>query len=63
MADLLGYKVSSIYAFISRNELSSTLVGRSRFISVAQLNEFLSKKKSNDHIIDYTNHGIDLVNR
>jgi excisionase family DNA binding protein len=54
VADLLGYKVSSIYAFISRKELLASKIGRSREISRDQLNEFIASKKSLDAVIDYS---------
>ena len=54
VADLLGYQVSSIYAFISRRELSSSKHGRYRRISKDQLNAFITSKKSLDLVIDYT---------
>ena len=54
VADLLGYKVSSIYAFLSRKELQASTIGRNRVISQEQLNNFLHQKKSLDVVIDYT---------
>lgn len=54
IADLLGYKVSSIYALLSRNELQASTVGRSRIISQEQLNDFLHHRKGSDVVIDYT---------
>jgi len=54
IADLLGYKVSSIYALLSRKELQASTVGRSRIISQEQLNDFLQHRKASDVVIDYT---------
>ena len=54
IADLLGYKVSSIYALLSRKELQASSVGRGRIISQEQLNEFLHRRKGSDAVIDYT---------
>jgi excisionase family DNA binding protein len=54
IADLLGYKVSSIYALLSRKELQASTVGRSRIISQEQLNDFLHHRKGSDVVIDYT---------
>jgi excisionase family DNA binding protein len=54
IADLLGYKVSSIYALLSRKELQASTVGRSRIISQVQLNDFLHRREGSDVVIDYT---------
>ena len=54
VADILGYKVSSIYAAISRKEMNSNKVGARRAISQSQLNQFLSLRNNGDHVIDYT---------
>ena len=54
LADLLGYKVGSIYALISRNELSASKSGRRRYISQEQLNLFLQRASNSDYVIDYT---------
>ena len=54
VADILGYKVSSIYAAISRNEISSNKVGNRRVITVMQLNEFIMRGKDRDQVIDLT---------
>jgi len=54
IADLLGYKVSSIYALLSRKELQASTVGRSRIISQEQLNDFLHRREGSDVVIDYT---------
>lgn len=54
VADLLGYKVSSIYALLSRRELQASKVGRNRVISKGQLNDFLNRRSRSEVIIDYT---------
>lgn len=54
VADLLGYKVATIYALLSRKELEALTIGRSRIISQDQLNDFLHRRNKSDSIIDYT---------
>ena len=54
VADLLGYKVSSVYALLSRREMQASRVGRNRVISQNQLNDFLNRRSSSEVIIDYT---------
>jgi excisionase family DNA binding protein len=54
VADLLGYKVATIYALLSRRELEARTIGRSRIISQEQLNDFLHHRKGSDVVIDYT---------
>jgi excisionase family DNA binding protein len=54
VSELLGYQVDSVYALISRREIQSTKVGRNRFISQSQVNDFLLRRKVQDQIIDYT---------
>jgi len=54
VADLLGYKVATIYALLSRKELEALTIGRSRIISQDQLNDFLHSRNKSDSIIDYT---------
>ena len=54
VAEMLGYKVASIYAFLSRQELHASKVGRSRFISEQQLNDFILSRSEKDGVIDYT---------
>jgi len=52
-AEILGMKTSSVYALISRHELAANKVGRSRYISISQLEAYLKNKGSKD-VIDYT---------
>ena len=54
VADLLGYKVATIYALLSRREMEARTVGRNRVISQEQLNDFLHRRNKSDAIIDYT---------
>ena len=54
VADLLGYKVTSIYALLSRKEMLASRVGQKRVISQDQLNEYLTRSRRNDVVIDYT---------
>ena len=52
-AESLGMKTSSIYALISRHELSANKVGRSRYISLSQLEAYQRNRGSKD-VVDYT---------
>ena len=52
-AEILGMKTSSIYALISRTELAAEKVGRSRYISLSQLEAYIRNRGSR-HVIDYT---------
>jgi excisionase family DNA binding protein len=52
-AEILGMKTSSIYALISRHELAAEKVGRSRYISLSQLEAYIRNRGSKD-VIDYT---------
>ena len=52
-AEIMGVKVSTVYAWISRGEIASTKVGYSRFISGTQLSAFANGKADLDSI-DYT---------
>jgi excisionase family DNA binding protein len=52
-AEILGMKTSSIYALISRHELAAEKVGRSRYISLSQLEAYM-KHRGNRDVIDYT---------
>jgi excisionase family DNA binding protein len=54
VAQILGYKVSSIYAAISRKELGSNKIGAKRIITHSQLNQFLARRNDRDLVIDYT---------
>jgi excisionase family DNA binding protein len=50
VAKMLGVKQSTIYAWISRKELSASKVGRNRFITQRQINEFLEIRENGDCI-------------
>jgi excisionase family DNA binding protein len=52
-AEILGMKTSSIYALISRHELAADKVGRSRYISLAQLDAYMKNRGTKD-VVDYT---------
>ncbi len=54
VADLLGYKVATIYALLSRREMEARTIGRNRIISQEQLNAFLHRRNKSDAVIDYT---------
>jgi excisionase family DNA binding protein len=54
VADLLGYKVATIYALLSRGEMIAGREGRNRVISVEQINDFINRRRKLDQIIDYT---------
>lgn len=47
---MLGVKQSTVYAWISRKELSASKVGRNRFITQRQINEFLEIRENGDCI-------------
>ena len=50
---MVGVKPSTVYAWISRNELKASKNGRNRTISLRQLKEF-QELRNNGQIIDYT---------
>jgi len=54
VADLLGYKVATIYALLSRREMEAQTIGRRRVISQEQVNNFLHRRSKSDAVIDYT---------
>jgi hypothetical protein len=54
VADLLGYKVSTIYALLCRREMEAQTIDRRRVISQEQVNNFLHRRNKSDAIIDYT---------
>jgi len=53
VAELLGVKTSTVYAWLSRKELMGNKIGHKRFITQQQLNSFY-EKRSTGVIIDYT---------
>ena len=54
VADQLGFKVTSIYALLSRKELGALKIGRNRVITQDQLNDYLTRRNTSDAVIDYT---------
>ena len=56
VAKMLGVKTSTVHAWISRDEMRSSKVGHSRFITPQQIKEFHSRReegKKGDYV-DYT---------
>jgi excisionase family DNA binding protein len=53
VAELLGVKPSTVYAWLSRRELVGNKVGHRRFITKQQLNSFYEKRRTGI-VIDYT---------
>ncbi len=54
IAEICGVKTSTVYAWISRNELKAHRFGRNRRINQFQLSDFLSHR-SLEVVIDMTN--------
>jgi len=46
VAELLGVKPSTVYAWLSRRELAGNKVGHKRFITQQQLMNFYEKRKT-----------------
>ena len=53
VAQMLGVKTSTVYAWISRNEMQANKVGHYRYISQQQIKEFYSRRKTGEYV-DYT---------
>lgn len=53
VAELLGVKPSTVYAWLSRRELVGNKVGHKRYITQQQLQSFC-EKRSSGVVIDYT---------
>ncbi len=53
VAELLGVKPSTVYAWLSRRELEGNKVGHKRYITHQQLKNF-SEKRNSGVVIDYT---------
>ncbi len=53
VAELLGVKPSTVYAWLSRRELLSNKIGYKRYITEQQLKNFCEKRNSGV-VIDYT---------
>ena len=54
VAEMLGYKVDSIYALLSRKEMSASKIGKNRVISESQLNDLLHRRSNSEVVIYYT---------
>ena len=50
LARKLGVKRGTVYAWISRGELRANKLGNSRFITRAQMEEFLARRKTKDYV-------------
>jgi excisionase family DNA binding protein len=56
LAQLVGVKPSTVYAWISRKELKSYKHGRSRYITREHLQEFYEKRSTGEYIdLTYAN--------
>jgi excisionase family DNA binding protein len=53
VAELMGVKPSTVYAWLSRKELMGNKVGHKRYITEQQLKRFY-EQRMNNVIIDYT---------
>ena len=50
IANMLGVKTSTVYAWLSRKELRGYKHGRNRYISKQQIHEFYQKRVSSEYI-------------
>jgi excisionase family DNA binding protein len=50
LAQKLGVKRSTVYAWISRGEIRANKLGSSRFITESQLREFYLKRSTRDYV-------------
>ena len=53
VAQMLGVKTSTVYAWLSRNEMQANKVGHYRYITQQQIKEFYLRRKTGEYI-DYT---------
>jgi excisionase family DNA binding protein len=53
VAQMLGVKTSTVYAWLSRNEMQANKVGHSRLITQQQIKEFYLRRKTGEYV-DYT---------
>lgn len=53
VAELMGVKPSTVYAWLSRKELRGSKVGHRRFITKQQLKEFNEQRRTGEYT-DYT---------
>jgi excisionase family DNA binding protein len=49
VADLMGVKPATVYAWLSRKELKGMKVGHKRFISTRQLKEFMEQREVGEY--------------
>lgn len=50
IAEMLGVKPATVYAWLSRKELRATKVGHRRYISKQQLKEFYEQRRTGEYI-------------
>ncbi len=50
VAQMLGVRPSTVYAWLSRKELKSNKVGRNRFITHQQIRDFYNQRKTGEYI-------------
>ena len=53
VAQMLGVKTATVYAWLSRNEMQSNKVGHNRYITQQQIKEFFLRRKTGEYV-DYT---------
>ena len=53
VAELMGVKPSTVYAWLSRKELRGSKVGHRRYITTQQLKEFNEQRRTGEYT-DYT---------
>ena len=53
VAQMLGVKTSTVYAWLSRNEMQANKVGHNRYITQQQIKEFYLRRKTGEYV-DYT---------
>jgi len=53
VAEMLGVKPATVYAWLSRKELRGNKVGHKRYITRQQLKEFYEQKRTGEYT-DYT---------
>jgi len=53
VAQMLGVKTATVYAWLSRNEMQANKVGHNRYITQQQIKEFFLRRKTGEYV-DYT---------
>jgi excisionase family DNA binding protein len=53
VGQMLGVKTSTVYAWLSRNEMQANKVGHNRYITQQQIKEFYLRRKTGEYV-DYT---------